>query len=222
MAMRDNPDAKQQVAAEGRLVDELLGPAEERYFGAGYRAVRYALQAPIRSGSGETEALGKVVYPPRWSVDRDGQPRAPHLSSVDAVALPIQLLERSASENALRALSNQRVGSLDLRAGTKPWLRIDTVPVSLTIVDRGPTQHLSALAGNIRARIDLVGGVRGPGPDVLTPTAEPRSTVYGGLFQQVSSQSSIRNFDAASSVLRGLHELEVNENSSADVGVEAA
>lgn len=74
----------------------VLGPARGRYFAEGYREVRYEV-GTVRQGPADdcrTHAVVTALYPQDWSRRGDGSARTPHLSSVDAIALPLIVLER--------------------------------------------------------------------------------------------------------------------------------
>lgn len=219
--MPASTERSERDAQEQRSIEELLGPSEERYFATGYRTVRYSLGSLHTAPSGATEAVGSITYPVHWSTGRDGTPAAPHLSSVDAVALSLQLAEDIAPAEDLQALSHLRVGAIELRAGTRPWLNIGAVPMTLAVETRGTSRHLVAHVGNMRVRIELVraSSIPSPARHQLPTTKE---TVYGGLFQSTRGRSLVEHLDTELGVLHGSHSINVAIMRSPVGGVEAS
>ncbi|WP_228066814.1 AvrD family protein [Microbacterium paludicola] len=207
-----------QLTLEGAL-----GPARGRYFAAGYRGVRHRIReiglplAPLQHLS----AIGQVVYPKGWSVDGKGTPRQPHLSSVDAIILPLL-----ARQEAVRASQGRAVlRSVRLRAGAEPWTQLEHVPISLEIGPREPTVH--ALVGNIRASLGLAPG------DASLPAADApiseaadapiSESVYGDLYQSIETESTLVSWDAVGLTLKGEHQAQLSElASSVAAGIEGA
>lgn len=155
-------------------LDAVLGPASQRYFGSAYRDVSYDI-AKGEQGT-HMEAVGIARYPEAWSVDGDGHNRTPHLSSVDAIVLPLLSLERDASSS--EALQNQYVSSIALRAGSAPWERLSAIPMRLHHATRPDGTEVSGTVGNIRVELHTSRS----GPAALP--AAGRASVYGGLFQE--------------------------------------
>ena len=78
-------------------VSELLGDADQRYFSAGYRAVRQDLRG-IRlytddHGAIRVGASLALSYPQSWSQKAGQEDRRPHLSTLDALLVASQLTE---------------------------------------------------------------------------------------------------------------------------------
>lgn len=136
---------------------EALGPAEGRYFGAGYRRVEHRFaEAPLEWGGLH---WGIVQYPHAWSLGADGAARSPHLSSVDAIVLPLHLCKQIDRPllNAEKSVS-WRVRRIELRAGGRPWTELDRVPLRLSEPPGSGANTSVAVAarvGNIRVRIEL-------------------------------------------------------------------
>ncbi|WP_146082520.1 AvrD family protein [Rathayibacter sp. AY2B3] len=91
----------------------MLVAAANRYFGAGYRAVRYSLHSVRSNPPSGNEAVAHVKYPPHWSDDGHGIANVAHLSSVDAVILSMLATERVASPLERERLGELRVSSID-------------------------------------------------------------------------------------------------------------
>lgn len=138
-------------------LSQALGPAEGRYFGAGYRRVEH--QFPEPSSGWEGPRQGAVYYPADWSLDADGTQRTPHLSSVDAIVLPLLLCRHNDPllADALKPAS-WRIQGIELKAGSSPWTDLGRVPVEVLSPpawNAGFPVGIGAKVGNIRVRIDL-------------------------------------------------------------------
>jgi hypothetical protein len=108
-----------------RTLDDLLGPAEGRFFGSGYRRVGQRLDdLSIVDGEGglRLTATGGVRYPADWSTKRHGAV-PPHLSTIDAIVLAARLTD--ACVTAAHGLDAEQrramwVRRLDVNAGPRP------------------------------------------------------------------------------------------------------
>ena len=117
-------------------VSELLGDADQRYFSAGYRAVRQDLRG-IRlytddHGAIRVGASLALSYPQSWSQKAGQEDRRPHLSTLDALLVASQLTEVI----LLEALSLPRelrqwvwIRRAVIRAGAKAVEELDDVEV---------------------------------------------------------------------------------------------
>lgn len=77
-------------------VDDVLGPAEARYFGHGFQRVSHQItQVAVRPDRivGDITARATVTYPPDWSTKLAAQSIRPHLSTPDALIIGVQLAE---------------------------------------------------------------------------------------------------------------------------------
>lgn len=203
------PTVAAASVAEGYApLDAVLGPSDQRYFGAGYRDVDYNLSGVMRGNT--LRGAGAVGYPQDWSVGTQGRRRTPHLSSVDAVVLPVLLLEKCVPSHELDDLF---ISSIELRAGSRAWEKLDDVPVHAEIARTGRHVDLRGAVGNIRIRIALTrhdkpfGAVAGG------------QSVYGRLFQSTRSESLIRT-DSVAGCLMGRHRIHFGGHRAAR-GVEA-
>ena len=95
----------QRFTHEGRVVgrptqhlgsiEQCLGSPEGRFFGVGFKRVAHSLtrlEISARPGLGAVTARAALSYPEDWSRKAAGAP-PPHLSSVDAVALMVELVD---------------------------------------------------------------------------------------------------------------------------------
>lgn len=78
-------------------IEDLLGPARDRYFGEGYRRVGHELRDVVidldPDGAGGVSALAWIGYPADWAVKRPGVDLRPHVSSLDTLVIGAQLCE---------------------------------------------------------------------------------------------------------------------------------
>ena len=166
----------------------VLGPAHGRYFAEGYREVRYEVgtvrEDPIDDC--RAHAVVTALYPQDWSRGRDGSARTPHLSSVDAIALPLIVLERLAGPARLSSYWVERV---ELRAPTGPRTDLASIPLVLDVEGVvGETDlSLTADTGGMRTRLALRRSAAG-GPergDDGTPS------VYSEGFRHVGAETAL-------------------------------
>jgi Pseudomonas avirulence D protein (AvrD) len=151
-------------------VDDCLGPAADRFFGSGYRRVRYtagdAYFDQARNGATLRARVG-VHHRAGWSRKTAGTP-APHLTTVDCVLLGIRAAEICVSR-AFGLHHCQRQASWPLRmdirsAGGPVEDRLDDVRVTTQLSGaRRPADHgsgtVSVLDGRVaamRTRLEMV------------------------------------------------------------------
>lgn len=79
-----------------KSIDDCLGNAKTRFLGSGYRRVDHRIN-DIRVNDGDefagARAVATVRYPADWSHKSDDVELRPHLSSIDAMILGLQLVE---------------------------------------------------------------------------------------------------------------------------------
>ncbi|WP_121867939.1 AvrD family protein [Glutamicibacter nicotianae] len=142
-------------AAKDALVnfESVLGPSSARYFGAGYRQVRHSLVSEPYSNDGEFVCSAAVFYPEEWSFDSSGKMRHPHLSTIDAVLLPLLVFDQ------LGVGANARILRVKFRAGSSAWEDLANVPIGISkLSDAEHSPEISKFrgkVGNIRFEIDL-------------------------------------------------------------------
>lgn len=148
------------MGADGDWISlgEALGPAEGRYFSAGYRRVEHRLAEAGQKW--EDLHCGVVQYPPDWSLDVDGTERIPHLSSVDAIVLPLLLCSQIDDQLQVGSAGSTswRIRGVELRAGDRPWTELDQVPILVAeppVWSSHDGVEVGARVGNIRVRIGL-------------------------------------------------------------------
>lgn len=122
--------------------DDVLGPADQRFFGSGYRRIDHEIHhlhvdRAITVGAA-TSALATATYPHDWSVKSGGDVIQPHLSSIDAVVLAASLAEvhvRIAHDLDDEQHGRSWLTALDVRAGSKPQTQLAGVPVTARLAD---------------------------------------------------------------------------------------
>ncbi|NEA35922.1 AvrD family protein [Streptomyces sp. SID13031] len=106
-------------------VEDILGPAAQRFFGRGFRRVGYDL-AEVRAGCADdvpwASATVDVSYPSDWSRKAVGTDLRPHFSTIDALVLGAQLAELCllgpGQDPAI--LTQGRLRKVRITAGGKP------------------------------------------------------------------------------------------------------
>lgn len=125
-------------------IDEVLGEASSRFFGAIYRTAQQDMSVqftPRWDGSWDISGKASVHYVTSWG-ERRGKQRIPHLSTIDAVLMLAQL-GRKFYDEAFQAgfcseLEIINIMHVMVRAGSVPDEDLNNMPVSgeLTIEDR--------------------------------------------------------------------------------------
>jgi hypothetical protein len=167
-------------------VDDYLGPGAKRFFSAGYRRVGYTfgpVVADVRSehDTSVTTQVG-LSYPADWSKKLAGADLRPHLSTIDAILLGVQLAELCVvrtfrlDADAHRALWVRRIR---IRAGQSPEEDLAELPLEGRLTGTGAGTVLPAVsfvdcrvgAMRVRCEVEHAGGPAHPGHDLL-PTVE--------------------------------------------------
>ncbi|WP_420751693.1 AvrD family protein [Rhodococcus sp. O3] len=125
-------------------LDEVLGAADGRYFGRGYKNVNHDLidlDLGRSTGPGtEYRAIAVLDYPRDWS-EKGSTELVPHVSFIDAVALAASLLETGLS-HARRLEPDEQariwVAHTKITAGTRPEEDLHRVPVSAVVTGVAP------------------------------------------------------------------------------------
>ncbi|MFD9128012.1 AvrD family protein [Kitasatospora sp. NPDC059571] len=158
------------MAADQQLllhsIDDYLGPGETRFFSRGYQRAGYGVHGLTATPAGAADpgvrGLLDLDYPADWSRKKDGTDLRPHLSTVDALVLGVQLAElHLAHAYGLSPADRRtvRLAKVVLRAGTAPQEDLLGVPVSARLRttepagDRYRSVHECAV-GNLRVRVE--------------------------------------------------------------------
>lgn len=183
-------------------LEEALGPAAGRFFGAGYRTVKHKLEGE-RKDPDVFEGVGHVSYPEDWSVREDGTRRTPHLSTIDAVTLPLQAISRT-----WHRPPGEFVSAIHLRAGSQPWLDLETVPVVIqpTAAPEGAafSRSFTASVGNIKARLCF--SVHSSSTVDANPCQPGATNIYEELYRGTDCATTLTSFDSSSGDLEAAHE----------------
>lgn len=165
-------------------IDDYLGPAEERFFGAGYRRADHAL-GPVRRDGGALSGVVAISYPADWSFKTSGDALRPHLSTVDALVLGVQFTEMLLAANSglsTGQLRGARLRKMVILAGTQPQESLERVPISARTAksyarDDGSVETTSRIEiGRMRVRLTVDHEVAASGP-VGTLPSDPRDDV---------------------------------------------
>ncbi|MFJ3927301.1 AvrD family protein [Streptomyces sp. NPDC090022] len=122
-------------------IDDYLGPGEGRFFSRGYQRAGYLVRdivaTPVAAERPGIHATVDVSYPADWSRKKDGTDLRPHLSTVDALVLGVQLAELHlvhAYGLTGDAHSTMRLRKIVLRAGGAPQEDLLRIPAASRLV----------------------------------------------------------------------------------------
>lgn len=163
-------------------VDDRLGPADKRFFGAGFRRSSHTIRE-VRFGAGRIDAWAGVRYPADWS-SKGGVDQLPHLSTVDVLVLGAQLAElQIAQAYGLDAgrRATMWLRRVRIRAGREPLEDgLDDFAVSAVAVDAAMTD--AVIAGFRVSAVDCQIGplrirceIEHPQPSAVGPAGVPNS-----------------------------------------------
>ncbi|MGZ0067591.1 AvrD family protein [Microbacterium arborescens] len=127
--------AHASAKAIGASLDDLLGPASERYLATRFRDVARTFVGSATPSSERRITLdGRAAlrYPDAWTVKRSSRP-APHFSSIDAVVLVETVCAHFAERDEDSSASPPRLRSISLRAGTSADVELEGIPVAGTL-----------------------------------------------------------------------------------------
>jgi hypothetical protein len=185
-------------------VDDYLGPADERFFGAGYRRSEHDLHA-VTVRQDLADGTVAVRYPADWSRKKAGIDLRPHLSTVDGLVVAAQLTDALLTSRL--GLSSADRTAIDLtkvviRAGTQPDEDLGSLPVtaavrrSATADDGRATTVVDVSVGRMRLRCTAVHPVWAPASDpgvraVPEVLGDPAGRFWGEGFR--ASRQAIRD-----------------------------
>ncbi|MFC7922605.1 AvrD family protein [Streptomyces cinereoruber] len=153
-----------------KTIDDYLGPGETRFFSRGYQRAEYDVRdvvvTPADAPDAGVRATVDVGYPADWSRKKDGTDLRPHLSTVDALVLAVQLAELHLAHGYgldAAARTRMRLHKVVLRAGGAPQEELRDIPLAARLVktadrtghpDRYLTVH-DCTVGNLRVRTEI-------------------------------------------------------------------
>ena len=205
-------------------IDHCLGRSGSRYFGQGFRRVGHAIR-DVRVDSsvpgGAISAAVDVNYPTDWSSKLVTDAPRPHLSTVDALVIAVQLAEallvhsHRLDEDQRRRM---RLRSFAMRAGASPQEQLTAVPAmgrrdsTLPSLDgpRSLVSHFQFRIGTIRLTCDIEhdGGTTRPQPagwaDIRDVLGDPASRFYGRGFTRRQQRITDVEVDVPAGTIRAL------------------
>jgi hypothetical protein len=122
-------------------IDEILGPNTHRFFGQGFRRVSHQIrdiEIAHRDGRGRLTATGSIAYPGDWSVKATAGELRPHLSSIDALVLSVQLSELYISARYGLDDGHRRkmwLRGFTMRAGSAAETSLDDIKIEIDHVE---------------------------------------------------------------------------------------
>lgn len=220
-------------------VDHYLGDGEKRFFSTGYRRVGYHF-GPVevsarREDDIEVTTTVGLTYPIDWSKKTAGVDQRPHLSTVDAILLGVQLAElclvagHRPSPDAHRAMWVRR---LTIRAGRNPQESLGELPLTAVLRSTKPSATAGGLVsvvdsqvGPMRVRIEIehrrgevhLGHATYDSPDDLLGPAASR--YYGTGFTRAGHR--IDDLVVDTGALRATGTVDLRQ-ADADQGIEGA
>lgn len=138
--------------------DEVLGPSQGRYLAHGHQSVDRSVQhLAIEHGEGQVvgTATGRASYPPAWS-SKAGGSLVPHLSSIDAIVFAEHVVGAAFAPRAGRSDGcSIQVVDVDIRAGSRPHLDLEHIPIRCVANLPEPAGVLTAVCtvGTLRVRL---------------------------------------------------------------------
>ncbi|HEU5160772.1 MAG TPA: AvrD family protein [Streptosporangiaceae bacterium] len=148
-------------------IDDVLGPGEERFFGAGFKRAEHSLTAVQITGADGVDRLGSVAaraavgYPADWS-RKAGIDQRPHLSTIDVIVIGAQLSEMLLAHayGVDRARRRRMVlRRIHVKAGTRPVEDdLSDFPAAARVIGTRPVRAAADTANTAADTIDGAGG----------------------------------------------------------------
>ncbi|MDJ0396711.1 AvrD family protein [Rhodococcus sp. G-MC3] len=149
-------------------VDDALGPAATRFFGHGYRRVGYgfgAVECRYAAASETVETTLQLEYPSDWSKKKASRLQRPHLSSLDAIVVGVQIAD-AVLTHWFRLDSVDRSASwireIHIKAGSAPQEDLAILHVTGTVIESTLTDSfwrastIAVSIGSMHVRLDVV------------------------------------------------------------------
>jgi len=227
-----------------RSIDEYLGPADNRFFGCGFRRsehqVTELVTTPADAAEPGARATVTVEYPRDWSKKTADTDLPPHLSSIDILLLGAQLAEAHLThayglDRAMR--SRMWLRKVTLRASTTPQEDLTGMPALATLRKTSAVADDSGrfvsvydcTVGVMRTRCEIeheIGrrsSTERSGPSLEDLLGPPASRYFGGGFRLRSQ--SIRDVSVDMSSLQADAQVLIastREGHAAPEGIEGA
>lgn len=156
-------------------IDDYLGPGATRFFSRGYQRAVYRLAdiqaTPADVHNSGSRSTADISYPANWSKKQDDGDLRPHLSTIDALVLGVQMAQTHLAHAYRLSAEDQRAMRLRkvvLRAGGAPQEELTGVPLSARLVTTDSTDtpgwfvsRHNCTVGNLRVRTDIEHGLIG-------------------------------------------------------------
>ncbi|MEV6732240.1 MULTISPECIES: AvrD family protein [unclassified Streptomyces] len=117
-------------------VDDQLGPADQRFFGRGFRRVAYDMGEVQRARSADGAVVARstvgVRYPADWSKKAAGTDLRPHFSTVDGIVVAAQLAETCLGGTGTD-LRDAWLRKVRLTAGASPQEELSGLPAEAVL-----------------------------------------------------------------------------------------
>jgi Pseudomonas avirulence D protein (AvrD) len=146
-------------------IDDFLGPAAQRFFGNGHRRVSQLLGDVVvsgdRAGGHRVRGRASVSYPADWSVKSCSAELRPHLSTIDAALLSVELGEcYLAHARGLDPQQRRRawVRSVEMKASNTPGAELAGFGVEAEVTDSQPSPW--SLCGHVSTLECRIGGIK--------------------------------------------------------------
>ncbi|TCW47582.1 avirulence D protein (AvrD) [Bacillus thuringiensis] len=113
-------------------IDDILGNREQRFFGTGFKKVNHQVQ-DIAVSEKCVVATANIIYPMDWSKKSEDTDLKPHLSTIDATVLSLQLNEIYIIQKFGITKAQRRkiwMKRIVLKAGTTPQEDLDNLIIS--------------------------------------------------------------------------------------------
>lgn len=163
-------------------IDDYLGPGATRFFARGYQRATYRISgveadAADLHGTG-ARATADIGYPANWSKKHEDGDLRPHLSTIDALVLGVQLAQLHLAHAYRLTVDDQRhmrLRKVVLRAGGAPQEDLRDVPIAARLVSteispsspyRFTSRH-DCTVGSLRVRTEIE-------HDITARATEPR------------------------------------------------
>jgi hypothetical protein len=160
------PEAKRVTTAlRFTSIDDFLGDGRKRYFSQGFKRVSQRLTGIAvghgEHGTGQVAATAAVTYPADWSRKKAAMDLRPHLSSVDAMVVGVQLAEIYLT-HAHQLTPGQRracwLRRFVMRSGSRPQEDLARFPVRAVLRETRP--HDGVVRPAVSSFDIRVGGMR--------------------------------------------------------------
>ncbi|MDX6262695.1 MAG: hypothetical protein QOH84_4383, partial [Kribbellaceae bacterium] len=176
-------------------VDDILGPAAQRFFGRGFRRVGYDV-SELKAGCADdvpwASASVDVSYPSDWSRKAVGTDLRPHFSTIDALVLGAQLAEHcllSPGQDPA-TLAAGWLRKVRITAGSKPQEDLIGLKATARRKSTQPAEEpgwtvsvFDSAIGAMRVQSEVVHPAVALTPGEWSPEELPEDRYYGAGFK---------------------------------------